>query len=139
MWSGKKTVTSLDNVCYSIRKSFFKLHSPPHPSQWRAPASGKEFNGMFPVVSSLLGRETKWRPHYVKPSLKGHLQWHIIIVSSAFWIWPLEQAKLDGGRQQWRPVLMAVTEKDLLLYDCMPWTRDAWASPCHNYPLVATR
>ncbi|XP_074261569.1 beta-2-syntrophin isoform X2 [Saimiri boliviensis] len=51
----------------------------------------------------------------------------------------LPQAKLDGGRQQWRPVLMAVTEKDLLLYDCMPWTRDAWASPCHSYPLVATR
>ncbi|ELK32787.1 Beta-2-syntrophin [Myotis davidii] len=52
--------------------------------------------------------------------------------------WLAEQAKLDGGRQQWRPVLMAVTEKDLLLYDCMPWTRDAWASPCHSYPLVAT-
>lgn len=34
---------------------------------------------------------------------------------------------------------MAVTEKDLLLYDAVPWTRDAWASPCHSYPLVATR
>ncbi|XP_025895403.1 beta-2-syntrophin, partial [Nothoprocta perdicaria] len=53
--------------------------------------------------------------------------------------WLAEQARLDGGRQQWRPVLMALTEKDLLLYDCMPWTRDAWASPCHSYPLVATR
>ncbi|GAB0195369.1 beta-2-syntrophin [Grus japonensis] len=53
--------------------------------------------------------------------------------------WLAEQARLDGGQQQWRPVLMAVTEKDLLLYDGMPWTRDAWASPCHSYPLVATR
>ncbi|XP_025029258.1 beta-2-syntrophin isoform X2 [Python bivittatus] len=53
--------------------------------------------------------------------------------------WLAEQAKLDGGRQQWRPVLLAVTEKDLLLFDSMPWTRDAWASPCHSYPLVATR
>uniref|UniRef100_A0A8D0GL19 Beta-2-syntrophin n=1 Tax=Sphenodon punctatus TaxID=8508 RepID=A0A8D0GL19_SPHPU len=53
--------------------------------------------------------------------------------------WLAEQARLDGGRQQWRPILMAVTEKDLLLYDCMPWTRDAWASPCHSYPLIATR
>uniref|UniRef100_A0A8C8S099 Beta-2-syntrophin n=1 Tax=Pelusios castaneus TaxID=367368 RepID=A0A8C8S099_9SAUR len=53
--------------------------------------------------------------------------------------WLAEQARLDGGRQQWRPILMALTEKDLLLYDCMPWTRDAWASPCHSYPLVATR
>ncbi|NXI36589.1 SNTB2 protein, partial [Galbula dea] len=53
--------------------------------------------------------------------------------------WLAEQVRLDGGRQQWHPVLMAVTEKDLLLYDGMPWTRDAWASPCHSYPLVATR
>lgn len=52
---------------------------------------------------------------------------------------PFLQARLDGGRQQWRPVLMAMTEKDLLLYDSMPWTRDAWASPCHSYPLLATR
>lgn len=55
------------------------------------------------------------------------------------WCPGARQARLDGGRQQWRPVLMAVTEKDLLLYDGMPWTRDAWASPCHSYPLVATR
>nr|XP_020643943.1 beta-2-syntrophin [Pogona vitticeps] len=53
--------------------------------------------------------------------------------------WLAEQARLDGGRQQWRPSLLAVTEKDLLLYDSMPWTRDAWASPCYSYPLVATR
>nr|XP_056718467.1 beta-2-syntrophin [Euleptes europaea] len=53
--------------------------------------------------------------------------------------WLAEQARLDGGRQLWRPVLMAVTEKDLLLYDCVPWTRDAWAAPCHSYALLATR
>ncbi|XP_061450703.1 beta-2-syntrophin [Rhineura floridana] len=53
--------------------------------------------------------------------------------------WLAEQARLDGGRQQWCPALLAMTEKDLLLYDSMPWTRDAWASPCHSYPLVATR
>ncbi|XP_042336588.1 beta-2-syntrophin [Sceloporus undulatus] len=53
--------------------------------------------------------------------------------------WLAEQARLDGGRQQWRPVLLAMTEKDLLLYDSMPWMRDTWASPCHSYPLIATR
>uniref|UniRef100_A0A8C3SVP0 Beta-2-syntrophin n=1 Tax=Chelydra serpentina TaxID=8475 RepID=A0A8C3SVP0_CHESE len=47
--------------------------------------------------------------------------------------WLAEQ--VYGGRQQWRPILMAMTEKDLLLYDCMPWTRDAWASPCHRSDL----
>ncbi|XP_077167021.1 beta-2-syntrophin isoform X2 [Paroedura picta] len=53
--------------------------------------------------------------------------------------WLAQQARLDGGRQLWQPVLVAVTEKDLLLFDCMPWTRDAWAAPCHSYPLLATR
>uniref|UniRef100_A0ACB8EBB8 Beta-2-syntrophin n=1 Tax=Sphaerodactylus townsendi TaxID=933632 RepID=A0ACB8EBB8_9SAUR len=53
--------------------------------------------------------------------------------------WLAEQTRLDGGRQRWQPVLVAVTEKDLLLYDCVPRTRDAWAAPCHSYPLLATR
>ncbi|XP_078525309.1 beta-2-syntrophin [Lissotriton helveticus] len=53
--------------------------------------------------------------------------------------WLAEQMKPDGGLQQWRTTVMAVTEKDLLLYDCMPWTRDAWASPSQSYPLIATR
>ncbi|XP_029464179.1 beta-2-syntrophin isoform X4 [Rhinatrema bivittatum] len=53
--------------------------------------------------------------------------------------WLGEQLRLDGGRQQWRPIVMTITEKDLLLYDCMPWTKDSWASPCQSYPLIATR
>ncbi|XP_069491642.1 beta-2-syntrophin [Ambystoma mexicanum] len=53
--------------------------------------------------------------------------------------WLAEQIKFEGGRPQWKTIVMAVTEKDLLLYDCMPWTKDAWASPCQSYPLIATR
>ncbi|MBN3272969.1 SNTB2 protein, partial [Polyodon spathula] len=53
--------------------------------------------------------------------------------------WLAEQIKLDGGRHQYRPVVMALTEKDILLYDSMPWTREAWASPSLSHPLLATR
>ncbi|MBN3274347.1 VPS4A protein, partial [Polyodon spathula] len=53
--------------------------------------------------------------------------------------WLAEQIKLDGGRHQYKPVIMALTEKDILLYDSMPWTREAWASPTLSHPLLATR
>ncbi|XP_006641235.2 beta-2-syntrophin [Lepisosteus oculatus] len=53
--------------------------------------------------------------------------------------WLAEQIKLDGGRHQFRPVVMALTEKDILLYDSVPWTREAWAAPCQSHPLLATR
>ncbi|MGH0123680.1 UNVERIFIED_CONTAM: hypothetical protein FKN15_028911 [Acipenser sinensis] len=53
--------------------------------------------------------------------------------------WLAEQIKLDGGRHQYKPVVMALTEKDVLLYDSMPWTREAWASPNLSHPLLATR
>ncbi|KAK6477215.1 beta-2-syntrophin-like [Huso huso] len=53
--------------------------------------------------------------------------------------WLAEQIKLDGGRHQYKPVVMALTEKDILLYDSMPWTREAWASPNLSHPLLATR
>lgn len=52
---------------------------------------------------------------------------------------PCEQAQLEGGRHQYRPVVMALTDKDILLFDSVPWTRDAWATPLLTYPLLATR
>ncbi|KAL4616973.1 beta-1-syntrophin [Arapaima gigas] len=47
--------------------------------------------------------------------------------------------KTESDRQRWRPVLVMVTEKDLLLYDSMPRGKEAWYSPAHTYPLLATR
>ncbi|XP_028841515.1 beta-1-syntrophin [Denticeps clupeoides] len=47
--------------------------------------------------------------------------------------------KTESEKQRWKPVLVALTEKDLLLYDCMPRMKDAWLSPAHTYPLLATR
>ncbi|XP_039974425.1 beta-1-syntrophin [Xiphias gladius] len=47
--------------------------------------------------------------------------------------------KTESEKQCWRPVLVVVTEKDLLLYDSLPRGKEAWQSPAHIYPLLATR
>ncbi|KAI1890064.1 hypothetical protein AGOR_G00169370 [Albula goreensis] len=53
--------------------------------------------------------------------------------------WLAEQVQLDGGRHQYRPVVMALTDKDILLFESVPWTREAWALPLMTHPLLATR
>ncbi|XP_043937956.1 beta-2-syntrophin [Protopterus annectens] len=53
--------------------------------------------------------------------------------------WLSEQVPAEGGRRQWKPLVMALTEKDILLYESMPWTREAWSNPYLTRPLLATR
>lgn len=45
----------------------------------------------------------------------------------------------ESEKQPWTPVLVVVTEKDLLLYDGLPRGKEGWHSPAHTYPLLATR
>ncbi|XP_077576878.1 beta-1-syntrophin [Stigmatopora nigra] len=45
----------------------------------------------------------------------------------------------ESDKQCWKPVLVVVTEKDLLLFDSLPRSKEAWQSPTHTYPLLATR
>ncbi|XP_069549305.1 beta-1-syntrophin [Brachyistius frenatus] len=47
--------------------------------------------------------------------------------------------KTESEKQCWKPVLVVLTEKDLLLYDSLPRGKEAWQSPAHTYPLLATR
>ncbi len=49
------------------------------------------------------------------------------------------QLELDAGRHQYRRVVMALTEKDLLLFQSVPWTYESWTSPLLTHPLLATR
>ncbi|XP_026167457.1 beta-2-syntrophin [Mastacembelus armatus] len=53
--------------------------------------------------------------------------------------WLAEQVQLEGGRQQYRPVVMALTEKDILLFESVPWNRESWSMPLLTHPLLATR
>ncbi|KAG8441660.1 hypothetical protein GDO86_010734 [Hymenochirus boettgeri] len=48
--------------------------------------------------------------------------------------------KIPGNNEKhWKSLLMVLTEKDLLMYDCLPRMKEAWLNPTHAYPLIATR
>lgn len=53
--------------------------------------------------------------------------------------WLAEQVQLEGGRVQYRPIVMALTEKDILLFDAVPWSREAWSNALITHPILATR
>ncbi|XP_071392486.1 LOW QUALITY PROTEIN: beta-1-syntrophin [Centroberyx affinis] len=53
--------------------------------------------------------------------------------------WLAGKVGTESEKQCWRPVLVVVTEKDLLLYESLPRGKEAWHSPAHTYPLLATR
>ncbi|XP_029447819.1 beta-1-syntrophin [Rhinatrema bivittatum] len=51
----------------------------------------------------------------------------------------LAEKVLGENERPWKPVLVVLTEKDLLLYDGMPRMKEAWLHPVYSYPLLATR
>ena len=55
--------------------------------------------------------------------------------------WLSEQVHIggDSSRTDWKPVFMALTDKDMLLYEAVPWSREDWSSPFMSHPLLATR
>ncbi|KAF4085684.1 hypothetical protein AMELA_G00097520 [Ameiurus melas] len=53
--------------------------------------------------------------------------------------WLAEQVTLEGGRHQYRPVVMAMTEKDILLFDSVPWTLETLSTPLTTHTLLTTR
>ncbi|XP_076372385.1 beta-1-syntrophin-like isoform X2 [Tachypleus tridentatus] len=53
--------------------------------------------------------------------------------------WLSEKTHDESGNAQWRQIFLAVTERDILFYDLVPWTKEAWAVPAHSSSLVQTR
>ncbi|XP_046361241.1 beta-1-syntrophin-like isoform X1 [Haliotis cracherodii] len=53
--------------------------------------------------------------------------------------WLSEQLTNEQGSPSWKPVFIALTDKDLLLYDTAPWSKEEWATPFQSHPLLATR
>lgn len=41
--------------------------------------------------------------------------------------------------ERWQSVFAAVTDSELRLYECAPWSSEAWRAPAEAYPLIATR
>ncbi|KAL3860073.1 hypothetical protein ACJMK2_010241 [Sinanodonta woodiana] len=53
--------------------------------------------------------------------------------------WLAEQLLNEQGAPSWKPVFIALTDKDLLMYDIAPWSKEEWATPFQTHPLLATR
>jgi hypothetical protein len=55
--------------------------------------------------------------------------------------WLSEQVYVGGDspKPEWKPVFLALTDKDMLLYDAVAFTLEDWASPFMSHPLLATR
>ncbi|XP_072323016.1 beta-1-syntrophin [Scyliorhinus torazame] len=53
--------------------------------------------------------------------------------------WLAEKSLGQSEKQQWKPVLVVITEKDMVVYPSMPRMKESWFSPAHTYPLLATR
>uniref|UniRef100_A0A667XUI0 Beta-2-syntrophin n=1 Tax=Myripristis murdjan TaxID=586833 RepID=A0A667XUI0_9TELE len=51
----------------------------------------------------------------------------------------LAHINVRSTESQWKPVVMALTEKDILLFESVPWSREAWSMPLLTHPLLATR
>lgn len=41
--------------------------------------------------------------------------------------------------ENWQPIFVALTDRDLLLYDTAPWSIDGWTKPSARIPLLMTR
>ncbi|XP_064599104.1 beta-1-syntrophin-like [Liolophura sinensis] len=53
--------------------------------------------------------------------------------------WVSEQRHNEHGNSVWKPVFIAITDKDILFYDAAPMSREEWATPSQSHPLLATR
>ncbi|XP_061919363.1 beta-1-syntrophin [Entelurus aequoreus] len=114
-----------------------ELHSPDarHTVVLRCPDQPSAltwFSAMHAVTSTLAQRALAEVIHHkTRSGVAGskeirHLGW-------------LAGKQSESEKQCWKPVLVVMTEKDLLLYDSLPPSTEAWQSPAHTYPLLATR
>ena len=46
---------------------------------------------------------------------------------------------VDSGVGAWKPTFAAITDKDLLLYDAAPCSKEDWATPSASHAILATR
>ncbi|XP_053322329.1 beta-1-syntrophin [Spea bombifrons] len=101
-----------------------KSKDPPTAQAWFSAihsAASDLANKVIPEVKEQLGKNGISGSHEIR-----HLGW-------------LAEKVTGENDKQWKPVLVVLTEKDLLMYDSMPRMKELWYSPVHSYPLIATR
>ena len=68
----------------------------------------------------------------------------LLFLPSVLWIYDIILSHIlqllnDQGTPNWKPVFIALTDKDMLMYDTVPWSKEEWATPFQSHPLLATR
>ncbi|XP_015910895.1 beta-1-syntrophin [Parasteatoda tepidariorum] len=113
-----------------------EIHSPDrrHSCVLRCPDAAQcsaWFNAIHSAVDAMMSKAVVEAGHLLKDVLERAELRHMG--------WLSEKIHDDTGVVQWRPVFLAITDRDLLLYDLVPWTKEAWAVPVNSIPLVHTR
>uniref|UniRef100_A0A3Q3WWZ1 Uncharacterized protein n=1 Tax=Mola mola TaxID=94237 RepID=A0A3Q3WWZ1_MOLML len=122
------------------RNRLLELHSPDgqHTVVLRCkdgPSANSWYTAIHTNIAALLPHALAHINAYLGASSSSSIHPHLKHVG-----WLAEQVnKLEGGRQQYKPVVMALTEKDILLFESVPWSRESWSVPLLTHPLLATR
>ncbi|XP_061878341.1 beta-2-syntrophin [Entelurus aequoreus] len=98
------------------------------------PSANSWFTAIHTNIAALLPQTLSHINAYLGVSASTTMQPHLKHIG-----WMAKQVQLEGGRQQYRPVVMALTEKDILLFESVPWRRESWSMPLLTHPLLATR
>ncbi|XP_013774992.1 beta-1-syntrophin-like isoform X1 [Limulus polyphemus] len=131
-------------LCYLVRNltiqdpenRTFELHSPDRRNSCILRCSDSVqcsawFNAIHTVIYNLMSKAVVEANHLLVDVLeKAELK---------YMGWLSEKTHDESGSVQWRQIFLAVTERDVLFYDLVPWTKEAWAVPAHSSPLVQTR
>ena len=51
----------------------------------------------------------------------------------------ISKVRSDQKKWVWKAVFVALTDREFLLYDIAPWSKEEWATPFENHPIIATR
>ncbi|XP_028304694.1 beta-2-syntrophin [Gouania willdenowi] len=122
-----------------LENRLLELHSPDgqHTVVLRCkdgPSANSWFTAIHTNVAALLPQTLAHINAYLGASSSTSTHPHLKHIG-----WLAEQVQLEGGRQQYRPLVMALTEKDILLFESVPWSREMWSLPLLTHPLLATR
>uniref|UniRef100_A0A3B4ZCB1 Beta-2-syntrophin n=1 Tax=Stegastes partitus TaxID=144197 RepID=A0A3B4ZCB1_9TELE len=122
-----------------LENRLLELHSPDgqHTVVLRCkdgPSANSWFTAVHTNIAALLPQTLAHINAYLGASSSASTHPHLKHIG-----WLAEQVALEGGRQQYRPVVMALTEKDILLFESVPWSRESWSVPLLTHPLLATR
>ncbi|KAK0042923.1 beta-1-syntrophin [Biomphalaria pfeifferi] len=141
-WSETKTLPL--KMCYLCRnltvpdseKRTLELHSPDGKGvctlRFPDPATASDwFNAIHSNVMMLTKQAIEDANEMLRTAPNQHEIRHMG--------WLSEQLTGEQGTTIWKPVFMALTDKDILLYDTAPFSKEEWATPFQSHPLLATR